>query len=574
MTDVNGDADGGASAGVARYGTGRGAGLDGLRDDDPRWIGGYRLLGRLGAGGMGRVYLARSGRGRTVAVKLVRPDLAEGGEFRDRFRREVRAARRVGGRWTAPVLDSDTEADLPWVATGYVPGLSLRQIVKEYGPLPEPAVRVLADGLARALADVHGAELVHRDLKPSNVMITIDGPRVIDFGIVRALETTAEGTLTATGALVGSPGFMAPEQVRGEPVTPACDVFCLGLVLAYAAAGRPPFGSEGSGVHSQLYRIAQEPPDLEPVPEGLRALVTACLVKAPAGRPSLEEVHALIGPLPQEGGEPWLPAAIVARLGRHAARLLELEAEAESAPEPGTEQPTREQRPAPEPPEAREAAGPPEPSDRAATAATAATAVTPPRPAREARAPGRRRALVAGLAVLAVVAGGTAAYVAVHGRGSGGRPAAGATGPGTAAPSRASAAASSDTSPTSAPGASAGPSDAAVPADLVGTWRTSFSTVPAAGTDGTAGTNVRTLTIDGDGDVRLTGTGTAYVCAWRMRVTSLGPPVALSSSSVVSGDPVSSCSPGAPTTLDLLDSGHLRRDTEDGKAPLTYTRVG
>lgn len=232
--------------------------MDELRADDPRWIGAYRLLGRLGVGGMGRVYLARSERGRTVAVKLVRPDLAEREEFRSRFRREVRAARRVGGRWTAPVLDADTEAAVPWVATGYVPGPSLRQVVaKEYGPLPERSVRVLAAGLAHALSDIHAAGLVHRDLKPSNVMITIDGPRVIDFGIARALETVTDASLTSTGAMVGSPGFMSPEQVRGDRVTPACDIFCLGSVLAYAATGLQPFGASASGVHAQMYRIVQ-----------------------------------------------------------------------------------------------------------------------------------------------------------------------------------------------------------------------------------------------------------------------------------------------------------------------------
>src|SRR5690242_20444695 len=179
----------------------RGAPMDELRADDPRWIGSYRLLGRLGTGGMGRVFLARSERGRTVAVKLVRPELAAQEEFRGRFRREVRAARRVGGKWTAPVLDADTEAEIPWVATGYVPGPSLQQVVRDYGPLPERSVAVLAAGLAHALADIHAAGLVHRDLKPSNVMITIDGPRVIDFGIARALETVADcsGPLTHTG---------------------------------------------------------------------------------------------------------------------------------------------------------------------------------------------------------------------------------------------------------------------------------------------------------------------------------------------------------------------------------------
>lgn len=183
-------------------------------------IGAYRLLGRLGAGGMGEVYLARSARGRTVAVKVVREELAEQEEFRNRFRQEVAAARRVGGAWTAPVLDADTDAEIPWVATGYVAGPSLQQVVShDYGALPERSVRILAGGLAHALKDIHAAGIVHRDLKPSNVLITIDGPRVIDFGIARALESVTDGGLTRTGALVGSPGFMAPEQLRGDRIT-------------------------------------------------------------------------------------------------------------------------------------------------------------------------------------------------------------------------------------------------------------------------------------------------------------------------------------------------------------------
>lgn len=255
--------------------------MDKLGSDDPHRIGAYRLLGRLGEGGMGQVFLARSDRGRTVALKLVRRELAEQPAFRARFRQEVRAAHRVGGAWTAPVLDSDTEAPVPWVATGYVAGPSLQRIVSgrpgapvtdsgAYGPLPLRSVRFLGSGLAHALQHIHGAGLIHRDLKPSNVLMTIDGPRVIDFGIARALESVPEGDLTRTGDLVGSPGFMAPEQVRGERVTTACDVFCLGSVLAYAASGRMPFGAaESGGVHALMFRIAQEEPDLTGVPEDL-----------------------------------------------------------------------------------------------------------------------------------------------------------------------------------------------------------------------------------------------------------------------------------------------------------------
>ncbi|MFF6874751.1 serine/threonine-protein kinase [Streptomyces sp. NPDC012474] len=297
-----------------------------------RWgsIGAYRLLARLGAGGMGQVYLARSERGRTVAVKLVREELAAQEEFRERFRQEVQAARRVGGYWTAPVLDADTEAAVPWVATGYVAGPSLQQVVgHDHGALPERTVRILAAGLAHALKDIHAAGIVHRDLKPSNVLVTIDGPRVIDFGIARALETVTDGGLTRTGALVGSPGFMAPEQVRGDRITPACDVFCLGSVLAYAATGALPFGTANSGVHALMFRIAQEEPDLDGVPEGIADLVRDCLRKDPAARPSLDRVLERTGAddtvADGRALDPWLPSALVAQLGRHAVRLLETE---------------------------------------------------------------------------------------------------------------------------------------------------------------------------------------------------------------------------------------------------------
>ncbi|MFI5687328.1 serine/threonine-protein kinase [Streptomyces sp. NPDC051636] len=304
--------------------------MEKLGPGDPQRIGAYRLLARLGAGGMGHVYLARSDRGRTVAVKLVREELAEQEEFRARFRQEVQAARRVGGHWTAPVLDADTEAPVPWVATGYVAGPSLQQVVgRDHGALPERSVRILAAGLAHALKDIHAAGIVHRDLKPSNVLVTIDGPRVIDFGIARALETLAGDGLTRTGSLVGSPGFMAPEQVRGDRITPACDVFCLGSVLAYAATGALPFGTANSGVHAMMFRIAQEEPGLDGVPEGIADLVRDCLKKDPAARPTLEMILERTGAEDTVSGgrsrEPWLPGTLVAQLGRHAVRLLEAE---------------------------------------------------------------------------------------------------------------------------------------------------------------------------------------------------------------------------------------------------------
>lgn len=315
-------------------------GLKGLTADDPRAIGAYRLLGRLGTGGMGRVYLARSEGGRTVAVKLVKTDLAAEQEFRDRFTAEVEAARRVGGRWTAPVLDADTEADIPWVATGYIAGPALSEVVEgTYGPLPEDSIKRLAYGLSSALLDIHGAGLVHRDLKPSNVLLTIDGPRVIDFGIARALDGVSEHTRTQAGMVVGSPSFMSPEQVRGVRVSPASDVFCLGSVLAYAASGRMPFGSVVSGVHSVMFRVAESEPDLEGVPDALRSLIGECLAKDPAARPAPEDVISAVGPVSSGGAAaPWLPAELIARLGQHAVRLLDTDT-------PPSGQPARPQSP-------------------------------------------------------------------------------------------------------------------------------------------------------------------------------------------------------------------------------------
>ncbi|WP_326811055.1 serine/threonine protein kinase [Streptomyces scopuliridis] len=328
--------------------------MEKLAADDPQRIGAYRLLARLGAGGMGQVYLARSDRGRTVAVKLVHQELAEQEQFRSRFRQEVAAARRVGGTWTAPVLDADTEAPVPWLATGYVAGPSLHTVVSGgrsgsgdaagggHGPLPERSVRILASGLAHALQDIHSAGLIHRDLKPSNVLVTIDGPRVIDFGIARALETVADESLTRTGSLIGSPGFMAPEQVRGDRVTAACDVFCLGSVLTYAATGRLPFGTADTGVHALMFRIAQEEPDLTGLSEDLAVLVRGCLQKDPAARPTTRDVLARVGEATDlagagPGGEPWLPGGLLAQLGRHAVELLEHEDPTGQMRRPGPE---------------------------------------------------------------------------------------------------------------------------------------------------------------------------------------------------------------------------------------------
>ncbi|MEV2256895.1 serine/threonine-protein kinase [Streptomyces sp. NPDC050147] len=295
--------------------------MDPLITEDPSHIGPYRLIARLGAGGMGLVYLGRSDVGRTVAVKVVQTEYAKDPEFRRRFTHEVAAARRVGGAWTAAVLDADTDAQVPWVATQYVAGPSLQDVVaRDFGPLPENSVRALAGGLARALTDIHTASLIHRDLKPGNVLITIDGPRVIDFGIARALETIAEGAMTRTGAVIGSPGFMSPEQVRGQRLTSASDIFCLGSVLAYAATGRSPFGTVDSGLHALMFRVAEEEPDLSGVPESLLGLVQQCLQKDPALRPTPQDIAARTTTDPDE---PWLPGRVLSQLGRQSAQLLD-----------------------------------------------------------------------------------------------------------------------------------------------------------------------------------------------------------------------------------------------------------
>ncbi|MDU0305109.1 serine/threonine-protein kinase, partial [Streptomyces sp. PAL114] len=305
-----------------------------LDADEPTVVGPYRLLGRLGSGGMGRVYLGRSAGGRTVAVKIVHPHFALDEEFRARFRREVDAARRVGAAWTAPVLDADPDARVPWVATAYAAGPSLTAAVTDVGPLPEHTVRALGAGLAEALTAVHGLGLVHRDVKPSNVLLTLDGPLLIDFGIARATGGTSRtksgggtASLTSTGVSIGSPGYMSPEQILGKGVTGAADVFSLGAVLAYAATGTPPFPGDSSA--ALLYRVVHEPPELDGLTGDLRQVTEACLGKDPAARPSPAEITRRLAP---EGGAArlvsggWLPGALVEQVSRSAVSLLNLEA--------------------------------------------------------------------------------------------------------------------------------------------------------------------------------------------------------------------------------------------------------
>ncbi|MFC8127217.1 serine/threonine-protein kinase [Streptomyces sp. NPDC057302] len=252
-----------------------------LRREDPRVVGSFRLHRRLGAGGMGVVYLGSDRRGQRVALKVIRPDLAEDEEFRSRFAREVSAARRIRGGCTARLVAADLDADRPWFATQYVPGPSLHDKVAAEGPLSAADVAVVGSALAEGLVAVHEAGVVHRDLKPSNILLSPKGPRIIDFGIAWA---TGASTLTHVGTAVGSPGFLAPEQVRGAAVTPATDVFALGATLAYAGMADSPFGHGSSEV--MLYRVVHEEAQLGGVPDALAPLIRACLAKDPGERPS------------------------------------------------------------------------------------------------------------------------------------------------------------------------------------------------------------------------------------------------------------------------------------------------
>ncbi|MFI5770557.1 protein kinase [Streptomyces sp. NPDC051658] len=289
-----------------------------LDGDDPTTIAGYRLAAKLGAGGMGKVYLSYTPGGRPVAIKVIRPEFGEDAEFRRRFAQEVQSAQRVQGLFTAPVIDAATDAAQPWLATAYVPGPSLADAVVAHGALPVETVVLLIAGMAEALHVIHGAGIVHRDLKPSNVLLAADGPRVIDFGIAHAADATS---LTGSGVTIGTPSFMAPEQAAGRKVTPATDVFALGQVAAYAATGAPAFG-EGTS-HGVLYRIVHEEPDLTGVPERLMELVARCLAKDPAARPSIAEVIALCQSANAETvlrrPEDWLPAPVTADITVRAA---------------------------------------------------------------------------------------------------------------------------------------------------------------------------------------------------------------------------------------------------------------
>ncbi|MFD9539014.1 serine/threonine-protein kinase [Streptomyces sp. NPDC060022] len=270
----------------------------GANDADlPEYIGGYAVERQLGAGGMGTVYLARSRGGRAVAVKVARSELAGDPHFRERFRAEVAAARSVGGFHTAQVVDADPAAAAPWLATAYVPGPTLAALLEAEGPMSEARLRQLGAALAEALVAIHGCGLVHRDLKPGNIIMAADGPRVLDFGIARALESTR---LTATGMAFGTPGFLAPEQAEGQEVGGAADVFALGAVLV-ASAGGSAFGA-GTPM-GLMYRSVHAPPDLTAVPEGLRPVLASCLAKDPVQRPTPGRLLDLFAPA-VAGGSP------------------------------------------------------------------------------------------------------------------------------------------------------------------------------------------------------------------------------------------------------------------------------
>ncbi|SNT47855.1 bifunctional serine/threonine-protein kinase/ABC transporter substrate-binding protein [Actinacidiphila glaucinigra] len=300
-----------------------------MRPADPASVGGFRLLRRLGAGGMGVVYLGRSGAGALAAVKVIRAESAADDEFRARFAREAQLAARVESPWVVPVLGADADAPEPWLATAFVPGPSLGEAVAEHGPLPGSAVRVLGALLGEALGAVHGAGLVHRDVKPGNVLLALNGPRLIDFGIARAADDTA---LTASGLVIGTPGFLSPEQARGDQAGPAGDVFALGCVLAYAATGRPPFGT--GTPDALLYRTVHDEPDLDGVAGELREVLDACLAKDPQDRPAPEELRRLSEDATEdavpEGAtaspSAWLPDPVARTVAARAAESLALPA--------------------------------------------------------------------------------------------------------------------------------------------------------------------------------------------------------------------------------------------------------
>jgi serine/threonine protein kinase len=290
-----------------------------LSSHDPSQVGPYRIKAELGSGAMGRVLLGAGPDGRPVAVKVVHHQLADNPAFRARFREEVRKSRQVSGAYTTPVLDAGPEDPLPWLATEFLRGPTLRAAIEAAGPLPEAAVLRLAAGLASALAAIHQAGVIHRDLKPGNVILTADGPRVVDFGIARAAEP--EGSdLTHTGGILGTPEYMSPEQADAAPLTPASDVFSFGSVIVAAARGTGPFAADSA--RRILNNVVSAEPDLEGLPERIRAIAERCLVREPELRPSPAEVLALIGPV-EPTTRPW-PDAVAALADRQHRELADV----------------------------------------------------------------------------------------------------------------------------------------------------------------------------------------------------------------------------------------------------------
>ncbi|WP_424217248.1 serine/threonine-protein kinase (plasmid) [Streptomyces sp. BI20] len=348
-----------------------------LTGEDPRTVAGYRLAAGLGAGGMGKVYLSHTPGGRPVAIKVIRPELAEDPGFRGRFAQEVSAAQRVHGPYTAPVIDAGATGPTPWLATAYVPGPTLAAAVARHGALPTHTVLTLVAGIAEALRSIHDAGVVHRDLKPSNVLLAPDGPRVIDFGIARAADTTS---LTASGVAIGTPSFMSPEQAAGRRVGPATDVFALGQLAAYAALAAPAYGDGPS--HGVLYRIVHEEPDLTGLPEELRPLVTRCLTKDPTERPTPAQLLDLCRAGTGTGAaaerpraaRDWLPDAVAAEItALH-------DAIPNPVPAPGEYVPTMTVTPAGGTPPAPPAPAPPMPSEPPTRTAPSSHRPAPPHP--------------------------------------------------------------------------------------------------------------------------------------------------------------------------------------------------
>ncbi|WP_242619239.1 serine/threonine-protein kinase [Actinomadura fibrosa] len=291
-----------------------------MQPELPRTFGPYRVVARLGSGGMGEVFLATSPSRRLVAVKVIRSELLGDPRWRARFRHEVTSARSVSGFYTAPVVDADPDADQPWLATQYIRGVSLSGVVRDRGPLPEQAACRLGAGLAEALIAIHQAGIVHGDLKPSNVLLASDGPRVIDFGIARPLDALP----LSRSEVLGTPAYMSPEQALGEPVTTQSDVFSLGATLVYTATGSAPFGTG----HKVRGRIVHAAPDLSRLPDPMRGLVTRCLVKEPQERPSPEQVlTALTTLLDAHYGDEWPPTDVEELIGVQERTLVEMTAE-------------------------------------------------------------------------------------------------------------------------------------------------------------------------------------------------------------------------------------------------------